>query len=250
MFECDVGHRLCDIFARSGTCPYGARCKYDHLERLLENKAPLGAVTRHSSHFPQRHRRMRSQQDMRRFRSFYQDSGRLVSSKGWQSAGSENSPRPCTESSPRSTIDASGTFRHSNSPQSTHHQTSPLPHLDGPVPCFPDNGGYISQEGVERGHPFADLFHPTLEQNGNTFASHFFHHEYLSWPFIQSPWYACGMPNEVMQMRMDKDRDSKTAHLPTAPSHFLKPYRSQEGTFLQVHVMNRWLCLICVCSID
>lgn len=225
------GHRVCDSFARTGHCSFGPRCKYDHLARLLETKAPLGAMTRHPSHFPQRHRRMRSQQDMRRFKSFYQDPGRLVSSKGWQSAGSENSPRPCTDTSPRSTIDANGTFRHSVSPQSTHQQTSPQPRLDVPMPCFPV-GGYITQDPVESGHHLANLFHPTVEQNGNTFAS-FYNPEFLSWPFIPSQWYGSGVPNEVMQRRVSCEEEIKTSHLQTTPSHFLKPYRSQEGTFPQ-----------------
>ena len=236
-----TGSRVCNIYARTGTCPYGSQCKYDHMTRLLDggNKTPMNGMGRPHTQFPQKHRRMRSH-EMRRFntKSLYQDPGQLGSSKGWRSTGSETSPQPpCTDTSPRSTNDANGTFRQSCSPQSTQptSHTSPLPHVEASVTCFGDNGGYISQEGVHGGHHLADLFHRTLEQSGTGFAAHLYRPEYFSsWPCVPSQWYAAGVPNEVMQMRLDKERDIKILKTPTVPSHLLKPFREQEGAFLQV----------------
>lgn len=227
--KCDIKGQRCHLFEKTGSCRFGERCKYNH--HLSDNKSPIGSL--HAHQFPQR-RRARHHQDVRRYKSFYPESGRMTHSKGWHSGGSEPSPRPCTDTSPRSTIDANGTFRQSVSPQSTQtHQNSPLPHPDMPMNGFPESGGHLSH-GLENGHHLAKLLHQTMGQNGNALASRFFHPDYLTWPFIESSWYGSGVPNATMQMRLEKERDSANHTAPTAPSHFLKPFRSQDGAFLHV----------------
>jgi len=170
---------------------------------------------------------MRSQQDMRRMKSLYhhQDQSRPASSKGWQSGGSENSVR--VDSSPRSNSDAMGACGQSCSPQSSRIQGSPLP---------PTNG-FSSHEGMDGGNHLASLFHRSIDQSGNIFSHQFLYLESYTWPFVASQWYQSGMPNETMQMRLEKQRDIKIQQIPTAPSHFLKPLRQQEGTFIQVHLL-------------
>eukprot|EP00210_Caulerpa_lentillifera_P001149 g1106.t1 len=251
------GQKLCGVYSKTGNCPYGSRCKFDHHVKFMNRpRSSLESLDgRHGFH---RHgpRRMGYHHDTRRYpmRTRYHDPGPLISgSRGVitpVSLSNETSPRhQFPDHSPRSTNDVSGNiYQSSSSSSSINRHVSVISHhdsgsRDGLFHFYGENGRIRSgrQQQLEKDneeeeshsnlkHLFQVVDQKKEEQvhrEGNTFNG-------LTWPAIASHWYPAGSPNEEMKARLGKNCSNiNTAGIVTMASHIIKPIRIKEGNYNQ-----------------
>lgn len=236
----ELGQRLCGVFSKTGNCPYGPRCKYDHFRSFVHGpRTPLESLQGRPNHTFNRFgsRRPAFNQDTNRFpiNRYYQDSG------AFPHLNSSSTPVPFSnETSPRSTTDLTGTLLQTSTPMDTRNQ-----HLLFLEPHHQSDRQEKESEEKKETQSRLSYLLEVLDQKREVYR------EYnsiigLSWPSIGSQWYPPGAPNGSMKSRLDKDLNFESIGAPTLASHLLKPFRTKDNSIIQVKKLILHTLGVCV----